>query len=86
MLDYGLFPGEKYREYVEERIETKLGKNATFKDLHNKIKQGYPYKYVYLTGTNVTTGECETFSHLDTPDMIISDAARISMSIPIIFR
>ena len=39
-----------------------------------------------MTGSNLTTGECETFSHLDTPDLIIADAVRISMSIPMVWR
>ena len=83
--DYGLFAGDTYRAYIDERIEAKLGKWATFRDLHEQVKRGRPFKYIFLTGTNVSSGECETFSHLHTPDMIIADAARISMSIPVVF-
>ena len=43
------------------------------------------FKFIFLTGSNLTTGKIEIFSHLHTPDMIISDAVRISMSIPYFF-
>ncbi len=87
MEDNGLFEGDFFREYVEEKIYRKLKiQYATFSDLDRKIKEGHKFKHIYLTGTNVTTGEIEIFSHLHTPNVIISDAVRITMSIPVIFR
>ncbi len=85
----GLFEGEKFRKWIEEKIQAKLGvKNATFKDLQMKVsKEGSSkYKYIFLTGSNLSTGKCEIFSHLHSPNMIIADAVRISMSIPIFFN
>jgi len=84
----GLFPGETFRDWIHGLILKKMGSiNATFQDLNEKIEAGNSkFKYLYLTGSNLTTGECETFSHLDTPDLIIADAVRISMSIPLVWR
>jgi NTE family protein len=91
-INFGIFPGEKFRKWIEEKIFLKLGiKNATFKELQEDIekkelKNSIDLKYLFLTGSNLSTGKCEIFSHLHTPDMIISDAVRISMSIPVIFN
>lgn len=82
---FGLFPGETFLNFFEEKIARQLGKYATFRDLQQKIESGDRFKFLYLIGSNLTTGDSETFSHIDTPDMIISDAVRISMSIPLIW-
>lgn len=82
-----MFPGEEFRKWMDEKIGGKLGHNATFRDLQAKIEsEGTSnLKYIFLTGSNLNTGKCEVFSHLHTPNMIIADAVRISMSIPIFF-
>jgi predicted acylesterase/phospholipase RssA len=93
---FGLFPGKVFLDFYEGKIAQKLGKHATFKDLQEKIENNNnnndgddettkKFKYLYLVGSNLTTGDSEVFSHIDTPDMIISDAVRISMSIPLIW-
>ncbi len=83
---FGLFPGKVFLDFYEDKVSQKLGKYATFKDLQERIENGEKkFKYLYLVGSNLTTGDSEVFSHIDTPDMIISDAVRISMSIPLIW-
>ena len=37
-------------------------------------------------GVNANTGKTEVFSFEHTPDVIISDAVRISMSIPVLYE
>jgi len=84
----GLFSGNKFRDWIDCLIQEKLGvENAKFVDLQAKIEknEASEYKYLFLTGSNLTTRKCQIFSHLHTPNMIISDAVRISMSIPFIF-
>ena len=84
----GLAEGVKIREWIEDKIQSQTGiKNLTFKelkDLHAKDKE--KYKLLYLIGTNICTQKSEVFSHELTPDLIISDAVRISMSLPVIFQ
>ena len=59
---------------------------ATFKDLRDRVAEsGSEFKHVFFTGSNLTSGKSEIFSHLHTPDMVISDVVRISMSIPFLF-
>ncbi len=84
----GLFEGAAFRKWIDDKIKEKLGENATFKDLQDKINtEGSTnnFKYLFLTGSNLQTGKCDIFSHLHTPNMLISDAVRISMSIPLLF-
>ncbi len=88
----GFFPGQVFLKWIEDKIFAKLKiKNATFKDLQSLI-QNQPnqeeknLKLIFLTGSNLTNGKIEIFSHMHSPDLIISDAVRISMSIPFIFH
>ena len=88
----GFFPGQDFLKWIEDRIFAKLNiKNATFKDLQTLIqnpliKEEKNLKLIFLTGSNLTNGKIEIFSHMHSPDLIISDAVRISMSIPFIFH
>jgi NTE family protein len=81
--DFGLFPGEYFREeWIEPLIQAKTSiAYVTFQEL---INQGF--KPIYFVGTNIATGNAEVFSHETTPDAIVSDALRISMSIPLVFK
>lgn len=81
--NFGLFPGDIFREdWVEAVIQTKSGiAYATFKELHD-----FGFKPIYFVGANISTGRAEVFSHETTPDAIVSDALRISMSIPLFFK
>jgi len=79
-----------FQKWMNEKITVKLRvNNATFKDLQEKIKvkgTTYNFKYLFLTALNFQTGKCEIFSHLHTPNMIISDAVRRSISMPFLFH
>lgn len=85
---YGLFRGEWFRLWIEKKIADKIDKISylTFKELHQKSKNNPNLKDIYFVGTNVVTKKSEIFSNEHTPDMIISDAVRISMSIPFLFE
>lgn len=94
--DYGLFDGQGFLDFIERLIAAKLGKHATFQELAERIEReneleekegggGSQLKYLFLVGSNLKTGQSDIFSHLTTPHMIISDAVRISMSLPFIW-
>jgi NTE family protein len=90
--DLGLFPGDYFREqWLEPRIQAKTGiAYATFAEL-KQLREEQPEKFgrlkqLYIVGVNLSTGLIEVFSEETTPDMIVSDAVRISMSIPVVFK
>ena len=88
--NFGLFPGNYFLDWIEFLIQKKTGiAYLTFKELHDLIKKSElqeDFKDIYIAGTNLSTGQIEVFSH-ETCDgnIIISDALRISMSIPLVF-
>ena len=88
---YSLSTGNKFLEWLRLKIETKFGKKqVTFADLANKVKAADnhgKYKYLYVTGTNLSLElpECKYFSHETTPDMEIALAVYISALIPLVF-
>jgi len=84
---FGLFEGEVLRLLIEDLIYKKTGiAHLTFAELHQvKLEQPEQFKDLYMMGANVNTYQAKIFSWEHTPEVIISDAVRISMSIPIIF-
>lgn len=79
--EYGWYKGDYFHEWISSLINEKLGTPyATFKQL---AAAGRPELFVY--GTNLSTRFGEVFSYEHTPSMRISDAVRISMSIPLFF-
>lgn len=90
---HGLFEGEEFRKWLEEKIKTKIKKitgeeieHLTFEELH-QLKEKYKgIKDVFVIGSNLSKKKAETFSYRHTPKMIIADAVRISMAIPFFFK
>ena len=79
---YGVESGDNLIKILEVIINKKTGsKKATFKDLHEL----YPGKKLIIVGTNLTDNKTEFFSIDSTPDMVVSKAIRISVSVPFIF-
>jgi NTE family protein len=83
---YGWYRGEKFQKWIEQLISRKTGNpHLTFAQLH--ALAGEPnMRDLYVMGTNLTQQKAVVFSHETYPDMKISDAVRISMSIPLYFR
>lgn len=78
---FGWYKGDFFHEWASNLIDKKMGSpNATFRDLE---EGGFKDLYVY--GTNLSTRFGEVFSYEHTPTTRISDAIRISMSIPLFF-
>jgi NTE family protein len=86
----GIAKGERIRAIFEEWIyaETNI-KNCTFRELHDLIVSKDPkyakLKDLYVVAVSLNSQKTEVFSCEHTPDMIISDAIRCSMAIPLIF-
>ena len=73
-----------FTDLIEEKLSAKVGHRVntpiTFSDLHVA-----GFKDLYVVGVNTRTGEAEYFSYEHTPDMLVANAVRISMSIPGVF-
>ncbi|MCD6056233.1 MAG: hypothetical protein K0R12_1195 [Gammaproteobacteria bacterium] len=94
---HGLFEGEYFREWAEALIRKQIqrltegshtGKYLTFAELA-KLSTQYPgLRQLSVVGVNLNLAQAVTFSadNPNTADVIISDALRISMSIPGLFQ
>ena len=87
----GACKGEKFRKWMEEQIADKTGiPHCTFGQLreHIQSQQGKGYRHLHVYVTNLRTREGVRISSEDSEwdDVIISDAVRASMSIPLVFE
>ena len=84
----GLAKGEKILEWIEEKVRGATNtRYLTFADLYElHKKEPQKYKQLYIIGTNLAEKKTEIFSHEKTPNLIISDAVRISLSLPVVFQ
>ncbi len=83
---YGWYRGEKFKIWLEKLIAAKTGKpNLTFAQLH-QLAGHNNYRDFYATGTNLTKQRVDVFSYETSPNLKVSDAVRISMSIPLYFQ
>lgn len=84
--EYGWFRGDSFLQKMEEVIYQRTGNaDLTFEELHH-LASSYPFRDLYVTGTNLTNQSLEVFSYENYPKMRIADAVRISMSIPLYYR
>jgi len=91
----GLFDGSIVKkELIEDPIKKVVGNlhqdpaNITFQelwDLNTKLPAEKKLKKFYVTSFNVETFRTEVFSAEHTPNVVVADAVRASMSIPVFF-
>jgi len=80
--DYGWYKGEKFKEYYESILKEITGTSElTFKDIFEKYGNE-----LIVVGTNLSRKSATYFSKTNCPNMKVSDAVRISMSIPLFFK
>jgi NTE family protein len=85
--NYGWYKGDELLKWMEQLIEKKTGNpTLTFKQLHELTLTDSKFKDLYITATNLTKQRAELLSYERFPDMKISDAVRISISIPLYYR
>lgn len=85
--NYGWYKGDAMLKWMEELVEKKTGNpTLTFKQLHELALKDTRFKDLYITATNLTKQRAELLSYERFPDMKISDAVRISISIPLYYR
>ena len=80
--EYGADNGDKLQLLISRILNFKLFSiKTTFKELHLKTEKQLNVFAVDLKDQNVVH-----FSHLNTPDFLVLDAVKASMSLPIIFK
>jgi len=79
---YGIESGRRLIRLLDRLIKFKTGhkERLTFKE-HWRITG----RQLWINATHVETSKCEYYSVYTTPDMIITDAIRRSISIPFLF-
>jgi len=78
---YGFDSGDNIISWLETlMIKRGYLPTITFKELHDKI--GIHFQ---MAATNMDTYELDVFDYINTPDMCVLKALRLSMSIPLIF-
>ncbi|MCA6361439.1 MAG: patatin-like phospholipase family protein [Bacteroidetes bacterium] len=79
---YGLYEGDAFLSWMQQRITGKgLAATATFADFKNA---GMMDLHVFSTDLNL--GTVREFSFATSPNVVVAEAVRASMSIPLFFR
>lgn len=80
--NYGLYSGDKFLKWTQNILKQKgLSENATFTDFKNA---GFLDLHVFATDLNER--QLKRFSFSDSPDTIVAEAIRASISIPLFFK
>lgn len=80
LTKYGLYKGDRLLSFAKQVIAKKAPANSTFKDFNDL---GFKELRVFSTDLNVK--DVREFSFRKTPDVVVAEAVRASMSIPIFF-
>lgn len=79
---YGLYAGDAFLKWITKLIVRKgLDAKATFADLKDA-----GYRNLKVFGTDLYTKGLQEFSFDETPEAIVAEAVRASMSIPLFFK
>lgn len=80
---YGWYSSEYFYEWLIGVIEERCDGNgrATFADFKHR-----GFRDLHIVAANLSRQRAEVFSELNTPDVAVADAVRMSMSIPIYFE
>jgi NTE family protein len=85
--NFGICRGKSFTKWMRGQIGNMTGNpNLTFADLEKlKAEDAAKFRSLYIVGTNLSKQIPEVFSAENTPNMMIGEAVRISMSIPLFF-
>lgn len=79
---YGIYRGDALLNWIETQIANKgLAANATFADFKNK-----GCKDLYVFASDISIKDVRAFSFSKTPNVVVAEAIRASMSIPFFFE
>lgn len=78
---YGLYAGDRALAWLETVIAAQAGPKATFADLRAR-----GFLDLRVVAASLNSQQAQVFSADSTPKVIVSEAVRASMSIPLFFR
>ena len=79
---YGIYKGDALLNWIETQITNKgLAANATFADFRKK-----GCKDLYVFASDISLKDVRAFSFSKTPNVVVAEAIRASMSIPFFFE
>lgn len=81
---FGLHPGDAFLNWIKQQIRQSplgLSDTATFKDFHDKGA-----RELHVFSTDLFTHDIKHFSVETTPGVVVAEAVRASMSIPVFFN
>lgn len=80
--NYGISSGKKIDDLFRIIIKKKMGNpNITFKELYEKTK-----KELNILVSNLSLGKYDVLNHINSPDMSVYLAVRLSLNIPFLFK
>jgi NTE family protein len=88
----GICKGEKFTEWLKNLFRKKnLDSEMSFAQLHELVLKSphtkeSRFRDLAVVGVNLDRGQAEIFNAINTPNMKVIEAIRISMSIPIAFQ
>lgn len=81
LTKYGIYRGDALLSWIEKQIQNKgFEANATFADFRDK-----GCKDLYVFASDLNTKGLKVFSNDDSPHVVVAEAVRASMSIPLFF-
>ncbi len=80
---YGLYKGDKFKKWIEDKIvKAGLPKDASFQ----MMSEYSNFKNLRIFATDLNTHYLQEFSVAQTPQVIVAEAVRASISIPLFFK
>ena len=80
---YGLYQGDAFLGWMKKQVSNKgIPENATFADFAEK----HNCRDLRVFATDLNMHQVKEFSYQNTPDTIVAEAVRASMSIPLFFE
>jgi len=83
---YGWYKGKRLEQWIGDMIKQQTGnENLTFGELHKLTKENPKYKDLYVLVTNLSKQKLIVFSWESYPDVVVKEAVRASVSIPLYY-
>lgn len=84
LTSYGIYKGDAFLDWMKDKIAAKgLDPNVSFQDMY---QNNSGFKHLTVVATDIYDQNIQYFSQETTPQTIVAEAVRASMSIPLFFK